>query len=341
MVAVSELRATTPRWVALTAIVGLAVYGSVAIGGTRGDLLRGIDRAISEYHATADIWVADSDNVFNTDSFSLPRGSVRLARAPGVRSVRVYQGTLVDIGGHRLWVRARPPGDSAMLESSQLLSSSFARADALIRGGGWAAVSNSFADELHLKVGSSFDLPTPSGITPLRVAAITTSSGWPGGTITMGSVDYSRGWLTGEASAFEVDLRPGVTVAAGISSVRAALGSYPGLSVRSAAERAAEAQASARQGLHTLEQISTLLQIAAALAVAAALSATIWQRRSRLASLKIQGYHPSQLWRGLLLESGVMLGVGSAIGALVGVYGHALADRWLTIATGFPAPFSI
>jgi putative ABC transport system permease protein len=25
----------------------------------------------------------------------------------------------------------------------------------------------------------------------------------------------------------------------------------------------------------------------------------------------------------------------------VGVYGHALAGRWLTITTGFPAPFSI
>ncbi len=342
IVAVSELRATTTRSVALTAIVGLAVYGSVAIGGTRDDLLRGIDRAISEYHATADIWVANPDNVFNTDSFNLPSAPARLARTPGVRSVRVYQGTLADVGGRRLWVRARPPGDSAMLESSQLLSGSFSRADALIRAGGWAAVSNGFADEHHhLRVGSSFQLPTPSGTIPLRVAAITTNSGWPGGTITMGSADYSRAWQTGGASALEVNLQPGVAVAAGIRSVRAALGSYPGLSVRSAGARAAEAEASARQGLHTLQQISTLLLIAAALAVAAALSATVWQRRSRLASLKIQGYHPNQLWRGLLLESGVMLGVGSTIGALVGVYGHALASRWLTITTGFPAPFSI
>jgi ABC-type antimicrobial peptide transport system permease subunit len=84
-----------------------------------------------------------------------------------------------------------------------------------------------------------------------------------------------------------------------------------------------------------------LLLIAAALAVASALSATVWQRRTRLASLKIQGYHPGQLWRSLLLESGVMLGVGSTVGALVGVYGHALAGDWLTLATGFPAPFSI
>ncbi len=36
-----------------------------------------------------------------------------------------------------------------------------------------------------------------------------------------------------------------------------------------------------------------------------------------------------------------MLGVGSIVGAIVGIYGHALAGHWLTITTGFPAPFSI
>jgi putative ABC transport system permease protein len=341
IVASSELRAITTRSVALTAIAGLAVYGSVAIGGARDDLLRGIDRAIVQYHATAEIWVTSGSNVFNTDSFTLADTPAQVTRAPGVKSVQIYQGTLLDVGTRRLWVRARPAGDSAMLESSQLLSGGFARADTLIRRGGWAAVSNGFADELHLKVGSPFELPTPSGLEHLRVAAITTNSGWPAGTITLSSADYSRSWETSDAAALEVFLQPGVSLAAGIRSVRAAIGSRPGLSVRSAAERAGEAESSARQGLHTLGEISTLLLIAAALAVAAALSATVWQRRARLASLKIQGYHPAQLWRGLLLESSVMLGVGSVAGAIVGVYGHALASHWLTITTGFPAPFSI
>jgi putative ABC transport system permease protein len=340
-VAVSELRATTTRSVALTAIVGLAVYGSVAIGGARNDLLRGIDRAIAQYHSTAAVWVANSENVFNTDSFALPGASARIAHAPGVQSVRVYQGTLADVGGRRLWVRARPPADSTMIESSQLVAGDFVHADRLIRQGEWAAISSGFADEFHLKVGSPLQIPTPSGTTHLHVAAITTNSGWPGGTITLNSADYRRYWLTGEPSALEVDLRPGVSTPTGIRSVSAALGPSAGLSVRSAADRAREADTSARQGLHTLSQISTLLLIAAALSVAVALSATIWQRRSRLASLKIQGYHPAQLWRGLLLESAVMIGVGSTVGALVGVYGHALAGHWLTLATGFPAPFSI
>jgi putative ABC transport system permease protein len=341
IVAISELRAITARSVSLAAIAGLAVYGSVAIGGARDDLLRGIDRAIAQYHSTADIWVTNGSNVFNTDSFALAGTPAQISRAPGVESVRVYQGGLTDVGRRRLWVRARPAGDSAILESSQILSGGLEHADALIRAGGWAAVSNVLADELHLKVGSRFELPTPVGHEVLRVAAITTNSGWPPGTVTLNRTDYSRAWGTGDAAALEVVLRPGVAIAAGLGAVRAALGSRAGLSVRSSATRAAEAQASARQGLQTLGQIRSLLLIAAALAVAAALSATVWQRRARLASLKIQGYNPTQLWGGLLLESGVILGVGSMLGAVVGVYGHALASHWLTITTGFPAPFSI
>jgi putative ABC transport system permease protein len=42
----------------------------------------------------------------------------------------------------------------------------------------------------------------------------------------------------------------------------------------------------------------------------------------------------------VLLESGVTIGVGVLVGALVGVAGHALASRFLQLTTGFPAPFA-
>jgi putative ABC transport system permease protein len=341
IVAVSELRAITTRSIALAAIAGLAVYGSVAIGGTRDDLLRGIETATAQYHNTADVWVTTGNNVFNTDSFATARLPAKIAQLKDVRSVRIYRGGLTDVGDRRLWVRARPPGDPTMFESTQIVSGNFAHADALIRGGGWAAVSSGFADERNLHIGATFELPTPSGIVHPRLAAITTNSGWPAGTITLNGLDYARWWHTTEATAIEVDLRPGVGTLAGARAVRTALGAHTRLAVQTSAESASAADASARQGLRTLGQISTLLLIAAALAIAAALSATLWQRRARLASLKIQGYHPGQLWRGLLLESVVMLGIGSSVGAVVGVYGHTLAAHWLTLTTGFPVPFSI
>jgi putative ABC transport system permease protein len=340
IVALSELRATTTRSIALAGIVGLAVYGGIAIGGARNDLLGGIGRATDQYFSTADVWVTSGADVFNTNNFAPGAPAAAIARAPGVAAVRIYQGGLLDVGERRMWVRARPLGDRTMFESNQLLKGGYAAATSLIRRGGWAAVSSDYASEHHLRVGSTLSLPTPSGPARLGVAAILTNSGWPAGALTLSSGDYRRYWQTADAAALEVTLKPGVTPATGRRAVQAALAAHPGLQARTAAERGALSVASARQGLRTLVEISTLLLIAAALAVASALSATIWQRRARLAALKIQGYDAGQLWRAVLLESAITIAVGAAVGAVVGVCGHALASRFLELSTGFPAPFS-
>jgi putative ABC transport system permease protein len=341
VVAVSELRATSMRAVALAGIVGLAVYGSVAIGGARGDLIRGIDHATTQYFGTADIWVGTGHDIFNVNRFAPGHTMAAIARAPDVASVRAYQGGLLDVGARRLWIRARPSRDPQMLEASQLLHGDLARATQLLRESGWAAVSSAFANERGLHLGDTFSLPAPSGAATFRTAAIMTNSGWPPGTITINTRDYSRYWQTTDPSALEVGLRPGIGAVAGRRAVKAALGSRQGLSVRTSEERDRQSEASARQGLETLAEISTLLLIAAGLAVASALSAAVWQRRARLASLKIQGYDSDQLWRALLLESTITVGVGCIVGGVVGIYGHALAGRWLTLTTGFPAPFSV
>jgi putative ABC transport system permease protein len=341
VVAVTELRSTATRSIALAGVAALAVYGSVAIGGARQDLLRGIDGAIARYFATADVWVVNGGEIFNTNSFAAEGIAARIARVPGVASVRTYQGGLLNVGPRRLWLRARPPNDPAMLEAGQVVSGSLARATALIRAGGWAAVSSGFASERHLRVGGSMSLPTPSGSVRFGVAAIMTNSGWPPGAITINTTDYSRYWQTTNPAALEVGLARGAGAATVKRGIEGALHDRGALLVRTAGERAAESEASARQGLRTLSEISMLLLIAAALSVASALSAVIWQRRAKLASLRIQGFDYLQLWRALLLESLILLSIGCGDGVVLGVYGHALAGRWLKLTTGFPAPFSL
>lgn len=339
--AMIELRSGATRSIALAAVAALAVYGSVAIQGTRNDLNRGLNNAIVQYLHTADIWVTTGDNVFTTDSFKANGAVAAIARAPGVASVRVYQGGLLDVGSRRLWIRARPPTDSEMLQSSQLLQGNFAQATRRIRQGGWAAISNVFATERHLHITDTFTLPTPSGTAVLRVAAITTNTGWPSGAITLNTNDYHHYWQTTEPAALEVNLEPGVTPETGRRAVKAALGYRPALWVQTRAAREAQFRANVKQGLRSLGEIATLLLIAAALAIAFALGAALWQRRGRFAALKISGYDDLQLWRALLLESTIVLGVGCADGLVLGLFGHAVASRWLRITTGFPAPFSV
>ena len=126
---------------------------------------------------------------------------------------------------------------------------------------------------------------------------------------------------------------------AGREAVKALLAGQPGLRVQTSAERVTEVEQSVHQGLKTLGDISTLLLIVAALALASALSTAIYQRRARLAALQAQGFDHWQLWRGLLLESTVVIGIGCLDGVVLGLYAHALGDRYLQVSSGFPAPF--
>jgi putative ABC transport system permease protein len=340
-IAVIELRATRLRSIALAAVGAIAVYGSVAIEGAHHDLVNGLDENFGEYLGTADLWITTGGDDLTTNSFAAGALPQRISQLPGVADVRAYQGGLLDAGDHRLWIVARAPTDRAMIPASQMVEGDLDRATARIRAGGWAAVSDVFARGRDVDVGDRFMLPTPTGAMTLQVAAITTNLGWPPGGIIMSSRDFRRAWDSADPAALQVDLEPGASPAEAKAAVTRALGSTAALRVQTRDERRAQYAALSRQGLTSLTQISTLLLVAAALAVASALGAAIWQRRPRLAALKVQGFDERQLWRALLLESGIVLTIGFATGAVLGIYGHLLASRYLETTTGFPAPFSV
>jgi putative ABC transport system permease protein len=75
--------------------------------------------------------------------------------------------------------------------------------------------------------------------------------------------------------------------------------------------------------------------------MAAAVGAMVWQRRPRLAKLKLEGIPRAELWHTILLESLLLLGVGCLTGAVFGLYGQRLADRALANAINFPVVYSV
>lgn len=336
----AELTATALRSVALTCIVALAVYGSITVGGARHDLLHGLNDAIAQEWSAADVWVTPDENIFDADNFHGAEVLRKLAAAPAIASVYVYQGGFLDVGAHRLWIRARPPDNPSMILSSQIVQGDIAVATRHLREGGWATVSNGFASERHLGLDGSFVLPTPAGNVRFAVAGITTNIGWPSGTITINTNDYRRDWLTSDPTTLAVDFKPSISASSGRIAVARALGPGGELRVQTSRERIAEVEGIVSDGLRTLGQIATLLLIAAALAVASALSAAIWQRRAHLASLKAQGFDRLQLWWAIVLEATVLMLIGAVDGTVFGVYAHALASRWLKQSTGFPTQFS-
>ncbi len=340
-VAAMELSAARSRAVGVAATGAVAVFGAVAIQGAHADLLNGLENAARDENAFTDLWVSPPGayNLLRTAPFRATQGAT-LERLPGVRVVRVYRGGLLDWGERRIWVIAPPAAASPLLPASQIVEGSVARASARVRSGGWAVFSQALARERHLHIGQRVTLPTPISTT-VRVAAMSSNIGWAPGAMIISASEYARAWGSTDASAYNVLLDSGASVAAVVAEIRRALGPSSGLSVQTEQAHASEQNALSRQGLQRLTQIATLILVVAVLAMAAAVGNMVWQRRVRLAKLKLEGFDRAELWQTIVLESVLLVGVGCLSGALFGLYGQQLLDRALANVMNFPVVYSV
>jgi putative ABC transport system permease protein len=351
-IATMELRAARARAMAIAATGAVAVFGSVAIQGAHGDLLAGLEGAARDMNEFTDVWVAPagSYNLLQTAPFD-PTLRGRLQRVPGVRAVGLYRSGLLDYGERRVLVIAPPRTATPLLPADQIVQGDPLQATARLRAGGWVVLSRALAEERHLRIGEAFTLPTPDP-RRFRVAALSTNLSWEPGAIVMNASDYARAWGSADATAYAITLAPGVTPSQGAREIERALGPggrgpggrgphRSGLAVETAAQHATRQSALSRQALARLTQIAALIPLAAVLAMAAAMGALVWQRRPRLAKLKLEGLARAELWRMILLESLLLVGVGCLTGAIFGLYGQQLADRALADAINFPVVHSV
>ncbi|HEV7527995.1 MAG TPA: FtsX-like permease family protein [Solirubrobacteraceae bacterium] len=329
-------RSNRARSLAIAATGAIAVFGSVSIQGARDNLQRGLDASARGIDSGADIWVTPdgASNSFATTSFKNVYG-MALARLPGVRAVKLYRGSFLDWGDRRMWILAPPRSDARPVASSQIVSGNAGLANARLRGHGWVVVSRAIASEHSLHIGQAFTIPSAQPLT-LRVAALSTNLGWPPGALVMNADDYASGWGSGDPSAYQVQLAPGAALVSVSREVRQAIGPGSGLQVQTSAQRELRHYSQAAQGLSRLTQIRTLVLIAAVFAMAAAMGAMIWQRRARLADMKVDGFGRIVLWRALLWESAILLGAGCSLGAVFGLYGQLVLSRALSLVNGFP-----
>ena len=340
-IASMELQAGRSRAIAIAATGAIAVFGSVSIQGAHSDLLAGLYNAAEDANAATDVWVsgAGSSNLLMTSPFPTTQ-LAKLGALPGVHEARVYRGGLLDYGDRRVWVIAPPSDASPLVPPSQLVEGNVAQADARVRAGGWVVVSLALAEAHKLKIGAALMLPSPVPTT-FRVAAVSTNIGWAPGAIVMNAADYAKAWGSQDAGALQLLAKPGVPPTQVAREARAALGSGTGLAVQTAQQHEQKLKAITRQGLERLSQIATLILVAAVLAMAAAMGAMIWQRRPRLAKLKLEGFARVELWHTLVLESVMLLGVGCFSGAVVGLFGQQLLDRALNLVINYPVVSSI
>jgi putative ABC transport system permease protein len=329
-------RSNRARSLAIAATGAIAVFGSVSIQGARGSLQRGLDASARGIDSRAELWVTPegSANSLATTPFKDIAGT-SLSTLPGVQSVRRYRSSFLDWGDRRIWVIAQPRDDTRPIALSQIVDGSAAVANERLRRGGWVVLSQAVAVQHHLHVGQAVTVPTPRPMS-FRVAALSTNLGWPPGAMMLNADDYARAWNSTDLSAYQLELSPGASAVVARGAVQTALGTGSPLRVETTAERERLHYATAAQGVARLTQIRTLVLIAAVLAMAAAMGAMIWQRRMRLAEMKVDGFGRIVLWRALLWESAILLGAGCSLGAVFGLYGQLVLSKALAEVNGFP-----
>ena len=341
--AVVEVRAprTRVRAQAIAATAAIGVFGSVAIQGAQSDLQHGVDRVAHDVTRAADLWIVpqDTEDLLGTDHFSGASASA-LARVPGVRAVGAYRAGFLNFGARRVWVLAPSPTAHQRFPSSQLLDGRLAPTTGRLMAGGWAVLSQALAAQQHLHVGQAFTLPSPRP-TRLRVAALSTNLSWPPGAVVLSPGDYIHAFASRDIGAYNVMLERNANVTQVRRGLRLALGPGSALAIESGRQREQRFRATSRQGSSRLSQIALLVLIATAISIAVAMVTMLWQRRARLARMKVQGYSSGVLWHALLVESALLLGAGCSIGAVFGIFGQLLISHALATVTGFPVVFAV
>ncbi len=97
-VALTGLRATSLRSMALAATGAVALFGSMALGGARDDLLRGIGQVAHRFSGGAQLWVISPLDNQATVPFPAGDYAARVAALPAVAGVGAYQGSFLDWG---------------------------------------------------------------------------------------------------------------------------------------------------------------------------------------------------------------------------------------------------
>ena len=340
-----ELRAGSARirTLALAATGAVAVFATVAIGGARADLQRGLDGVVEDVDRGAGVWVAfrGSTNVFATTG--VPVGQEQLQAIedlPGVRAVSRNRASFLDIGRNRVWVLAPARSRIGVVLRRQVEDGDAAEAARRLRQGGWVALSDGLAADMGVEVGDSIVVPLPIP-TRLRVVATTTNFGWPGGALLISDDTYRRAWGSGAATSLGIQLKSGNPPTQVAAAVRSLLGAGGSLQVETTDRRVQRQRAASRAGLSRLGQISVLVLISSVLAMAASMAGVVWQRRPTLAALKVHGLLEGELWRALLIEASLLLGAGCVCGAVFGLIGQLLLDHALEAITGFPVSYAI
>ncbi|MFE6859031.1 FtsX-like permease family protein [Nocardia sp. NPDC057668] len=314
-----------PRRVWATAMtVMIGVTAVVAMGNASRDM---VDAAGSTFEGLSrtDVFVsATAMEQFPTGPILPGDLKDKLRAVPGVEDAGAAQMAFATLGRGRVMLQGYEGG---VARSSALEGTTEADLARMARGEG-VVISRDVARQLDVSVGSTLQLPTPTGIHDVTVLRVVPYFSAIAGIVVL-DLDILRQWYqrSGE-TIIGVDFVPGADPDVVLAAVRAAVPAE--FQVETGASALAAISGSIRQGSSISAAILWIVVLVATVALLNTLMLSVLERRRELGVLRAMGTSRRFLLRSVLAEAAGIGFVGAALGLVVGSGVHYLA----TVALG-------
>ncbi|ORI28270.1 ABC transporter permease [Rhodococcus sp. 1168] len=324
-------RAPRRIWATVMTIV-VAVGVSVGVSGALDNLTSAATDSLSSLGRT-DIYVS------LTPSSVVPAGSTldpavvqRVRDTPGVQNVVEGQWAYATLGEEFVSIQAVGEGSNAVTLSvlDQDVRS------AVLRGDG-VAISRTLGEAQGISVGSTIELPTPTGIREVEVLALVDYLNAAGGTMAISLRSMQQWYERPGATYLEIAIDgDAATVLGELDSTLP-----PEVYVYSGEEALAGASGSIAQAGALAVALQWIVALVAAVALLNTLTLSVLERRRELGVLRAMGGRRGTLARMVIAEAVAVGIVGGILGIGIGAALQYLSTLILGASTGIFIPYSI
>ncbi|WP_338889926.1 FtsX-like permease family protein [Rhodococcus sovatensis] len=321
-------RAPGRIWATVMTII-VAVGVIVGVSGALNNLTSSATESLSSLGRT-DVYAS------LTSSYAVPSGATldpavvqQIRSTPGVTNVVEGQWAYADLGDELVAIQGVAAGSNAVTLS--VLDESVEAA--VLRGDG-VAISRNLGLALNVSAGSTIELPTPTGVRPVKVLAVVDYLNAAGGTMAI-SLDSMQEW-------FE---RPGATyleIAVDSDTVQKTLDDTlpPEINIYSGTQALEGASASIAQAGALAVALQWIVAVVAAVALLNTLMLSVLERRRELGVLRAMGASRGTLGRMVLSEALAVGIVGGVLGLAIGAALQYLSTLILGASTGIAIEYT-
>lgn len=294
---------------ALTIAVSITVGIGTMVQSFRGTVERWLDTSLG-----ADIYVSPPSPLSSrVEAEILPEVLDKLVTAPGVAGADTFRGAEVESSEGRVRLVALGTEFDTFNEQRRFKRGDPAEIWPGFQQGDSVIVSEPYAFHNGLDVGSSVGLLTDQGERSFRVAGIYYDYSSSRGVVMISQNVYQQLWNDESISSVSLHAEPNADLDALIDRLYQDVGDQQALRIRSNRELRRGSLEVFDRSFTITSVMRVLAMVVAFVAVLGALMALQLERSRELGTLRAIGFTPSQIWRMITSQSGLM-------GLLAGIF---------------------